>query len=135
MKKSSKQILIPLALVLLIAAVVARVFFFKGEFLYAGTVEATLVDLPARISSVVATVPVQEGQDVKKGDALMTLAGEDLRLAAETVLQDFQRAEVLHRSGSMPKEAFDHLRLKRDDAVLRVKWTNIESRGSGSRRE
>ncbi|OFZ20028.1 MAG: hypothetical protein A2X94_11605 [Bdellovibrionales bacterium GWB1_55_8] len=85
------------------------------------------MDLPARVSSVVEAVPAQEGQRVKKGDLLLSLSGEDLKLTAETAVKDHERAEKLYRAGSMPREAYDHLRLKRDDILLKLKWTSIQA--------
>ena len=76
------RIILGILAVLLPALVIRRVFFLD-EFRYAGTVEATEVDVPARIASVVAAVDAHEGQDVAAGAPLVRLAGEDIRLAAD----------------------------------------------------
>lgn len=57
--------------ILLILAVAAGVtlhdLFFKKPFLYAGTLEATDVDLSSQVSSPISAVKVQEGDRVKTG--------------------------------------------------------------------
>jgi HlyD family secretion protein len=94
----------------------------RGPFLYAGTVEATEVDVPARLGTLIASYDIKEGDTVKAGQKLVTLTGEDYKLEAELAEGDFKRAEPLFRSGSLPKEQYDHLRIKRDDSVLKASW-------------
>jgi HlyD family secretion protein len=99
----------------------------EREFLYAGTVEATEVEICARVSSVISAFPAEEGRPVMKGEALVDLACEDLRLAADIAKKDYDRAVQLRRGGSMPEEAFDRSRYKSDDAALKVAWCSIRS--------
>lgn len=117
-----------------VAAVIGAVVFAKRNrsFLYAGSIEATKVDLSSRVSSVIARFHVDEGSKIEKGDKLIDLACEDLKLAAELAAGDYDRAERLFRSGSMPKESYEHLRIKRDDSALRVSWCQIPSPFKGT---
>ncbi|MFA6318036.1 MAG: efflux RND transporter periplasmic adaptor subunit [Elusimicrobiota bacterium] len=96
------------------------------EFLYAGTVEATEVDLSSRLSSTIASFPAREGRPVRKGETLVRLSCDDVRLAAGIADRDFKRAQRL-RDGAMTEEAFDRLRYKRDDAALRLDWCEIKA--------
>ena len=119
--------IIPIALVLALAAVVVWRFARRPGFRYAGTVEATEVDLSPRLASTIAEIPIVEGQDVKAGDLIVRLSGEDFKIAAEQAESDFARAKRLLASGSMTKEAFDRARFRWEDAKLHVDWLRVTS--------
>ncbi len=119
-------------LVTVLTVLVIRRVFFLDEFRYAGTVEATEVDVPARIASVIATVDVREGQDVAAAAPLFHLAGEDIRLAADLNERNYQRAKTLFDGGSMPQAEFDRLRFLREDSALKVRWLTIRAPLAGT---
>jgi HlyD family secretion protein len=98
-----------------------------GEFLYAGTVEATEVDISSRVSSVIAALEVKEGDSVRRGAVLVRLACEDVRLAAGLAEANWKRARNLYESGSMPQAEYDRIRYQRDDASVRESWCEITS--------
>lgn len=125
------RIILGVLAVLLPALVIRRVFFLD-EFRYAGTVEATEVDVPARIASVVAAVDVKEGQDVAAGATLFRLAGEDIRLAADLNERNYQRAKALFDAGSMPQAEFDRIRFLREDSALKTRWLTIRAPLAGT---
>jgi len=102
------------------------------EFLYAGTVEATEVDISARVSSVISAFAAKEGETVPQGRRLVTLACEDLNLAADIAHKDFKRAAQLRQGGSIPQEAYDRALYRRDDAALRVSWCDIDAPIAGT---
>lgn len=104
----------------------------KNSFYYSGTLEATKIDIPARVGSVVESKEVEEGQKVKSGQVLYRLAGEDIRLVAESAAKDYSRAERLYKIGSMPQEAFEHLKSKRDDSALKLHWCDIQAPMDGT---
>jgi len=99
----------------------------RGEFRYAGTVEATDVDLSPRISSQISTVTVHEGDDVRAGQTLVELGCEDLKLAADIAARDSERSERLYKEGSTPFEVFDRDRNRRDATALQVSWCRLAS--------
>lgn len=118
----------PFILILaVVAAYVAWRLSHRRDFLYAGTIEATYVDISPQLATPIATVEVREGNAVKKGQVLITLSAEDVTLAAKIAQRDYDRAIKLHESGTMPQEQFDRLRFKRDDAALRDSWRTIVS--------
>jgi HlyD family secretion protein len=121
-----KKIIPIILIVALVGGVMWRIAH-RGEFLYAGTVEATEVDISPQVATVIAAVEASEGRTAKKGDVLVTLTGDDFKLAADNAEREFKRAESLHKSGAMPDETYDRLRFKRDDAALRVAWCTIRS--------
>jgi len=111
--------------VLVLAWILWKVF--GGTFWYAGTVEATEVDLSARISSTIDRKEVSEGDVVKKGQVLVRLSGEDIRLAADLAESNYRRAESLFKAGSLPQSEFDRLKFQREDASLRRSWCRVAS--------
>jgi HlyD family secretion protein len=123
-----KKKMIPVLLVVLLGGGALVWWLVRPKpFFYAGTLEATEVTLSARVASVIAAVPVKEGDPVSAGQTLLTLAGEDLRLAAEIAERDFRRGQQLFQSGSMTQAAFDLLKFKRDQSRLWVEWCTVQS--------
>jgi HlyD family secretion protein len=112
--------------------VALKLFVFSNSFLYAGTIEATKVDIPARVASVISAVDVIEGQRVSEGQTLLTLACEDYKIAADLAKETFDRKERLYRQGSEPKESFDQAKNRWEDASLRMKWCNVTAPLSGT---
>jgi HlyD family secretion protein len=96
-------------------------------FLYAGTLEATEITLSARVTSVIEATNVQEGDAVTAGQTLMTLTGEDLKLAADLAEKEYRRGQQLFRTGSMNQAALDQLRFKRDQGALFVSWCTVKA--------
>lgn len=125
-KPFNKKLLIPIPLILL-AVIAYFVFGRKSEFLYAGTIEATKIDISSRISSVISVFPASEGSKVKKGDLLVQLACEDIKLSFDAARKDFERAEKLFKIGSLSQENFDHLKTKKDESSLKMDWCTISA--------
>lgn len=124
MKKDKRLLAIP---VLLAAAILAWSRFGSRDFRYAGTVEATEVSLSPRISSTISTVTVREGDVVRRGQAVVELGCEDLKLDSAIAERNYARAARLYKDGATPFESYDRDRSRRDDAALKVSWCSIES--------
>lgn len=124
-----KKVKIRIGLIVLLIAigVILKIFIFKKSFLYAGTIEATKVDISARLTSVISKIHFKEGDHVKKGQILMTLTCEDYKLDDQIASVDFTRADKLYRQGSQSKEVFDQMKNKKDDADLKLSWCDISS--------
>lgn len=122
-----KKKIIPLVLI----AVIGVLAFLKmrngGDFRYAGTIEATEIDLSARIPGVIDSYSAREGDPVKKGQVIAALDCADLKLAAGIASGDFKRAEELYAGGSVSKENYDRLKYRRDDSALKVDWCSVKS--------
>lgn len=124
---------LPILILLLLAAggVAAwRVWVWKNGshgFLYAGTIEADEVDLSSGVPSTIQSIDVKEGDRVKKGQALVRLDCNDVRVAAEQANTDFARSAALFKAGSLSKAAFDRAKTQRDDAQVRTGWCTIAS--------
>ena len=121
-----KKIIIAAVAVIAIGIAI-KLIFFKSIFLYAGTIEATKVDVPARVTSVISKLSVDEGDHLKKGQTLLTLACEDYKLAEEIATEDFTRADRLFKEGSQARETFDQMKNRKEDADLKVAWCNVTS--------
>ncbi len=130
-KRPSKIILI-VTVIALIAAVVLKFVVFHREFLYAGTLEATKVDLSARISSAISAVNVQEGAHVEEKQELVTLACEDVKVASELANDNYRRTVGLYRTGTSTQEIMDQVRNRKEDADVRLSWCSIKSPITGT---
>lgn len=132
MKKNRAKILLPLLIAAVAAGVMLRYWIFKPRFRYAGTVEATQIDLSARLSSVIAEILITEGQHVEKDQVLVTLACEDVKITADLNADTFTRMERLYRSGAAPKEQYDQALYKKRDSDVRLSWCTIRAPLSGT---
>ena len=84
--KDKKIKIVIAGLLMVVIGVIVRLVYFRSEFLYAGTIEATEVDIPARVASVISTRDVEEGQHLKEGQVLMkfTARTTELPLISQT---------------------------------------------------
>jgi HlyD family secretion protein len=124
MKKPPKKALFAgVGVVLLVAGL--TFFLFKKPFLYAGTLEATKVDLSARLAAAIDEVRVQEGDRVKQGQPLVTLACEDYRVAARLAHENYNRNLKLSKIGSVSAETMDLVRNQKEAADIRLDWCSI----------
>jgi len=127
MKKPSRKVLIPVAAAIMIGAAATTFFILEKPFRYAGTLEATKVDLSARVAAAIEQVQVHEGDRVKEGETLVTLACEDYKIAARLAHENYDRSHKLSKIGSVSAEAMDQVRNHRDDADVRLSWCSIAS--------
>jgi len=97
------------------------------KFVYAGTVEATEVDVASQLASTVNSLQADEGQAVTQGQLLVTLDGPDYKVAQETANDDYDRGVKLYQAGSMAVETFNHLKTQKELADLHVQWCSVTS--------
>ena len=105
--------------------------FLGREFLYAGTVEVTEVDISARVSSVIERLDVREGEQVEAEQSLLKLACEDIRLAADLAKSNYERARQLAKGGSLSQADFDRAKYQHEDAALKRAWCDVRAPGKG----
>lgn len=131
--KKKRRIIVVLSAAGMIAAAIALKFYiFRGVFLYAGTLEATKVDLSARISSTVSSVTVKEGDHVVENQELIALACEDMKVASELANDNFRRTVGLYRAGTASQETMDQVKNRKEDADVRLGWCTVRSPISGT---
>ena len=127
MTLSRGKIIVIAIVLLLLIALLLRLFVWKKDFYYAGTVEVTKVDIPTRVTSVIDQFLVKEGDLVKPDQPLVKLSCEDIQINYALALSNFQRGQKLYRGGSVTQEAFDNIKAKKEDLELRNKWCDIKS--------
>src|SRR5579864_2621561 len=114
------------------AGVAIKMTYFRNGFLYAGTLEATKVDLSAQLSSSIAQVKVQEGDRVTADQEVVTLTCDDTKVAADLARINYDRAQRLFKAGSTSQESYDQIRNRKEDSDVRVSWCSIHSPISGT---
>jgi len=79
-----------------------------------GTIEITEIEISSKIMARVASISVDEGDEVKKGDILVKLEGEELNAqeksaiaSYENALANYKRAKELYDSGSIPVKEYE----------------------------
>ncbi len=95
------------------------------KFRYSGTLEAEETDISPGLSSLIDSVEVKEGDQVKAGQLLLRLACQEVRIAASNIENDYARAERLFAAGSLPKASYDKLRYQSKDAALKLSWCDL----------
>jgi HlyD family secretion protein len=131
-KKRPPKIILIVVAAMIVAAIVVKLVFFRGEFLYAGTLEATKVDLSARISSAISAVRAQEGDRVAEDQELVALSCEDIRVASELANDNYRRTVNLFKAGTSSQETMDQVKNRKEDADVRFGWCSVRSPISGT---
>jgi len=120
--------IIAIVLVVLIAAGFGlRAWLLHQPFRYAGTIEATDVDISARVASEIDKVLVREGDVVRRDQLLVTLSCEDIRINVTQAERDFKRAQQLHKDGYIREDSFDQFRTAVAQARLKLDWCTIRA--------
>jgi len=115
------------ALILAAAAIAIKLIYFNNSFLYAGTLEATKVDLSAQLSSPIARVTVQEGERLTAGQEAVALICDDTKVAADLARINYERGLRLYKAGSMSQDAWDQVKNRKEDSDVRISWCSIHS--------
>lgn len=126
-KKSRWAVIIIIAVSVIIAGASWKFISSRNDFRYAGTLEATKVDLSARVSSTIGAVKVQEGDRVKENQELVVLTCEDIKIDGKLAHENYQRNLRLFRSGTVSQETMDLVRNKKEDMDVRLDWCAIRS--------
>jgi HlyD family secretion protein len=130
-KKPSRKIIFIVA-ALVIAGIAIKLTFFNRQFLYAGTLEATKVDLSSRLASALDKVEVQEGDHVAENQELVTLICDDTKVASDLANTNFARNERLFKAGTVSQESMDQVKNRKEDTDVRMSWCSIHSPIGGS---
>lgn len=126
MKIFYKKLLVIIT-VLIISLFIINSLFFAGPFLYAGTLEATKVDLSARVAATISQMYVQEGDRIQKGKILVSLSCEDYKINARLAQQNYERYIKLLEPGWTTPETIDQLKDLKEDAETRLSWCTLTS--------
>jgi HlyD family secretion protein len=124
---TKKNIVIILVIILIGIGILIKITFFPANFRYAGTLEATKVDISSQVVSRIEDVKVWEGDHIKQKDDLVILSCEDIKVAADLANQNYTRASKLYKSGSGSLENLDQMKNRNEDADIKVSWCLIKS--------
>lgn len=115
------------AIIVLIAIITGLYYKTNREFLYAGTLDATKVDLSPELSSRISMVYPQEGDHVKKGQKLIQLSCEDYHADAKLAKSDYKRNVELFDIGYIRNDALDKYYNLKEIALIHIDWCTIYS--------
>jgi HlyD family secretion protein len=121
------RIIVIVLVVLLAAGFGLRAWLLHQPFRYAGTIEATEVDISARLASQIDKVLVREGDAVQRDQLLVTLSCDDYKISATQAERDFKRARQLHKDGFIREDAFDQFKTQVEQARLKLDWCTIRA--------
>jgi HlyD family secretion protein len=125
--RKKMKLLVAGAVVAIALGVAVRYEFFNHEFLYAGTLESTTVDLSARVPSAIGAVNVREGDHVSDNQELVTLSCEDIKIASQLANINYRRTLRMYREAIVPQETMDQVRNKKEDIDERLSWCFVTS--------
>jgi HlyD family secretion protein len=123
----TKIISMVVVILLVVIAFFVKTFILDNHFYYAGTLEVTKVDLAARLPAAINEVTVHEGDHVKAGQVLITLACEDYKIAAKLAQENYDRNKQLLENHVISPSDFDTYRTQMEDANTKVTWCTLAS--------
>lgn len=118
-----------IAIIVLAIAASLGYFLFqqKKVFLYNGSVETLESDISARVGGIIEKYYVGEGSFVKDGDTIAVLDSPDIEIAYNLSLANYQRAQKLIDVKGISQEAFDAVKYKYQEALLKMDLTKIKA--------
>jgi HlyD family secretion protein len=126
--KLKKSLIFGVFLIVLVgAALFINILFFNDQFRYAGTLEATKVDLAARLPAAISEVRVYEGDSATKGQTLIRFACEDFKIDARFAQEEYNRNKKLLKDSFISPSVLDRYRSSMEDANTKVNWCTITS--------
>ncbi|MDE2040364.1 MAG: efflux RND transporter periplasmic adaptor subunit [Elusimicrobia bacterium] len=128
----SKKLAWAIAAALIAAGAAVKLAFFQQRFLYAGTLEATKVDLSSRLNEPIAAVVPQEGDRVSKGEEVVRLLCDDVKVAAQLADVNYRRGLRLFHAGTIAPDAMDRVKNQKEESDVRLGWCSIRSPLNGT---
>jgi len=126
-KKGGKTAWVIAIVVAIGIGVAVKLLWFEGTFRYAGTLEATKVDISSQVPSTISAVHVREGDHVTQNQLLIDLACPDIAIADQLATINYERNMRLFRSGTASRETLDQVTNRKNDADIRLGWCKISS--------
>ena len=130
--KKNPRKLLAMAVGGIAVAAVLKFVVFADSFHYAGTLEATKVDISSQVASTIKAVEAREGDHVNADQKLVTLTCDDIRIADDLATENYNRTLKLFKSGTASRESLDQMKNHKDDADVRLGWCEIKSPITGS---
>ncbi len=133
MKKTKilKVVLFSIVIILSVLFLGKR-YFNATKFEYAGTIEATKIDISSQLSSLIKNISAQEGDDVTENELLIELDCNATKIAAELANTNYQRNLTLLNSGTVSQSTFDTIKNQKESADVQLSWCKIISPLNGT---
>jgi len=131
MYKPPKKFVILIVLLIALGFLV-NLLWVRQPFRYAGTLEATKVDIITRLSAKITALKVYEGDHVKEGTLLGQFDCDDYKNNADLSLKEFRRYQSLVQRKAAAPETLDTYENKMQDDLLKVKWCTLYSPTQGT---
>jgi HlyD family secretion protein len=108
--------------------------FYRSEdkFFYAGTVEATKVTLSSKLMTDIVSLPVEEGDEVKKDEHVAKLNDDIYQIASKQLNNDYERSLKLLKNGHTSAEQHDKIETAKRNNDLHIEWSDIRSPINGT---
>jgi HlyD family secretion protein len=104
-----------------------KLAFFRRPFLYAGTLDATDIDLSSRLAETIAEVVPQEGDRVTRGEVVIRLVCDDVKVEDDLATINYRRGLKLFNAGTISPDTMDQLTNRKQDADVRLSWCEIRA--------
>ncbi|MDR0625154.1 MAG: efflux RND transporter periplasmic adaptor subunit [Holosporales bacterium] len=104
-----------------------RASFFDENFSYAGTLEATRIIVPTRLSSQITKFDVKAGDRLTKGQVIAKLDDSELKISFKKLNSRYERGLTLFKDGHFPKSDLEVLEAEKDDIELKLSWCSVKS--------
>lgn len=124
--KRKRNIFIALTVAIVLASVL-YIYNHNKEFLYAGTLDATKVDLSSELPSRIAAINVQEGDHTQTGQKLITLSCENYLVDAKLANRNYIRNINLFKIEAIRDDTLDLFANQKANADIHVDWCTIRS--------
>lgn len=103
----------------------------QKEFFYAGTLETTKVIVSSKVGTDILSLPLHEGDRVKRGETIARLNDDSFKVASAQLDADYKRYKRLQNNGIATKEEFDKIARLKKENDLKIGWCNVKSPISG----
>jgi HlyD family secretion protein len=126
------------SVVVCLGLLVSSIFFlsklglFKDDFVYAATVEATRVVIPARLPSQIIKFDVMAGDHIEKGQEIAKLDPTELQISLKQVNGKYERSLALYKNGHFPKSDLEVIQAEKEEIELKLRWCTVISTISGT---
>jgi HlyD family secretion protein len=104
----------------------------SDRFLYAGTVEVTKVTLSSKLMTDIVSLPIEEGDEVKKDETVARLNDDIYQVASGQLNNDYERSLKLLRNGHTSVEQHDRIETAKRNNDLHIQWCHIKSPINGT---
>ena len=101
-----KKIIVALIIAAGISAALIK-FYGRQPFRHSGVLEATEISVYSRITDTITEISADEGDTIKKGQALASLECKEISLKAEIAKKEYDRAAQLVKTNAMSQENYD----------------------------